>query len=69
LQSAAVASSSSLKSADSLALGLARQFEFEPSPIADANVRSASAPTIGRLVFTWQVIPPTNAPATTASVP
>jgi TonB family protein len=65
---AAVANSSGSKAADANAVELARQFEFAPSPIRDAGVRATTAPTIGLLVFTWQVVPPTNTGPATVSL-
>lgn len=46
--------------ADARALELARQFQFRPLPLRNVRERELAPPTIGRLVFAWQVVPPTN---------
>lgn len=63
VQTAAIASPSGSRPADVQAVEYARQFEFEPLPIGDARAREQAAPTLGRLIFTWQVVLPTNAAA------
>lgn len=60
VESASLAIGSGLKGADEQALQLARRFEFQPLPIRDAEARGVAAPTVGRLVFTWQVLNSTN---------
>jgi hypothetical protein len=67
VESAALVRDPGSKLAESNALALARSFEFAPLPIRDARIRAASPPTLGRLVFTWRVVPPTNAPAAPAA--
>lgn len=53
---------------DEVALELARQFEFQPLALRDARARETATPTPGRLVFTWQLLPPTNTlPAASAA--
>lgn len=46
--------------ADARALELARQFQFRPLPLRNVRDREMAPPTIGRLVFAWQVVPATN---------
>jgi TonB family protein len=69
VQSAAVIGASGSEAADDNAIEAARGFEFDPLPIRDARARELAAPTIGRLVFTWHIVLPTNAVATAASLP
>jgi len=69
VESAAVAKESGLKSADDRALQLARAFTFEPLAARDASAREMAPPTFGRLVFTWNTVPPTNPVPATASLP
>jgi hypothetical protein len=67
VESVSVAAESGLKDADDQALKFARLFEFEPVAIRNARTRQMAAPTIGRLVFLWSVMAPTNAiPAVSA---
>ena len=61
VETASVAGESGSRSADAQAIQLARRFEFEPLPIREARARQMASPTIGRLVFTWNIVPPTNA--------
>ena len=69
VETVAVISPSGSKSADAKAVELTREFEFAPFSIREAHLRATAAPTIGRFVFTWQVLPPTNTTPVTASVP
>ena len=57
------------KLAESNALALARSFEFSPLPIRDARARAIAPLTIGRIYFTWRVVPPTNAITTAGGPP
>lgn len=67
VETASVAGESGLKAADDQAVEAARLFEFEPLAIRNARERELAPPTVGRLVFTWNVIAPTNAAPATAS--
>lgn len=67
VESAALVREAGSKPAESNALALARSFEFSPLPIRDARVRAAAPPAIGRLVFTWRLVPPTHAAAAPVS--
>jgi len=67
VETASLAGESGLNTADARAVTLARRVEFEPAPIRDARVRTTAPPTIGRLIFTWHVVSPTNAAPATAS--
>src|ERR1051325_2819195 len=69
VETASIASSSELKMADDRAVELARAIEFEPLPIREARIRVSTPPTLGRIIFIWQVTPLTNANPATASVP
>jgi TonB family protein len=69
VRSAAVIGTSGSEAADDDAIDAAREFEFEPLPIRDARARELAPPTMGRLVFTWHIVLPTNATATTAGLP
>jgi TonB family protein len=67
VESASLSGERGLKQADEQALQLARRFEFQPLPIRDVKARGAAAPTIGRLIFIWQVLNSTNNGPATAS--
>jgi hypothetical protein len=69
VESAALVREPGSKLAESNALALARSFEFSPLPIRAARSRAAAPPTIGRLVFNWRVVPPTNEPPVAAGPP
>lgn len=69
IESLSVSSSSSSPEADERALELARHFDFQPVALRDARAREAAPPTLGRIVFTWQLLPPTNAVATAIAPP
>jgi TonB family protein len=60
VESASLMRESGAPAADERAVELAHSFVFQPAPIPDARAREAAPPTIGRIVFTWQVLPPTN---------
>ena len=60
VESASVAVESGLKLADTNAVELARQFEFAPLALRGARARVAATPTLGQIIFTWQVVRPTN---------
>jgi len=51
------------KEADDDALAVARSAQFEPVPRNSRGPGLAPALTWGTLVFEWQTLPPTNAPA------
>lgn len=60
VETAALSGESGSPAADARALELARQFQFRPLPLRNVREREMAPPTIGRLVFAWQVVPPTN---------
>jgi TonB family protein len=68
VESASIAKDSGSKWADDSALRLARAFSFEPAAVPVARARDNSPPVFGRLVFTWNTVPPTNAGPSTANV-
>jgi len=55
------------KLAEAKALELAKSFEFQPWSTREKGAAAPGMTTMGRLVFTWQVV--TNAPAATAGPP
>lgn len=61
VESLSVAGASGSTEADERALALARLFEFQPLALRDARARETAPPTLGRIVFNWQLLPPTNA--------
>lgn len=67
VESASLVAPSGSAAADVLAVELARAFAFKPLANRNARERESAPPTIGRIVFKWQVVPPTNATAATAS--
>ena len=69
VETASLVGESGSKQADERAVELARRFAFEPAAIRNARAREASAPTLGRLVFTWHVTLPAPASSTAASTP
>ncbi len=60
VESAWLSNPSGLAAADDRAVQLARLFQFEPAPMRQARAREAATPLLGRIAFTWQVLPPTN---------
>ena len=67
VETASVAEESGLNTVDARAVELARHIQFEPVPIPDARARAVAAPTLGRLIFTWHIVSPTNASPATSS--
>jgi hypothetical protein len=67
VESASITRDSGSKWADDHALRLSRAFSFDSAAIPDTRVRENSPPVFGRLVFTWNTVPPTNAGPSTAS--
>lgn len=63
VESLSIAGASDSPDADARALELARRFEFQPLALRDARAREAAPPTLGRIIFNWQLLPPTNATA------
>lgn len=60
VESASVSGMSGSPEADERALELARRLEFQPLALRDAHARESASPTLGRVIFTWQLLPPTN---------
>ena len=61
VESLSVAGTSESPEADGRALELARRFEFAPLKLRESRARENAPPTLGRVVFRWQLLPPTNA--------
>lgn len=66
-ESLSVSGASGSVEADERALELARRFDFQPLALRDVRARETAPPTLGRIVFHWQLLPPTN--ALTAAAP
>jgi hypothetical protein len=67
VEAASIAGESGSKAADAEALMVARQLMFALAPVRDARARQMSPPAIGSVVFTWNIVPTTNAPATASA--
>lgn len=69
VESLSVSGASGSIEADERALDLARHFDFQPLALRDARARETAPPTLGRIVFHWQLSPPTNTVAATSLAP
>lgn len=67
VETASLAAECGLSTADARAVELARRVQFGPASIREARARAAASPAVGRLIFTWHVVSPTNAGPATAS--
>jgi TonB family protein len=63
IASTSVARGSGAKWADDQALQLARSFLFDPVPAQKRSAKEPVSITFGQLMFAWNTVPPTNAPA------
>jgi hypothetical protein len=69
VESASVSGASGLLEADERALELALQFEFQPLAFREVRARETASPTLGRVIFTWQLLPPTNGVSSASAPP
>jgi TonB family protein len=69
VESVSISGTSGSPEADEQALELARRFEFQPLALREAQAREAAAPTLGRVTFTWQLLPPTNGHSNASAPP
>jgi hypothetical protein len=67
VETASLAEECGLNTADARAVELARRVQFEPAAAREARARAAASPILGRLIFTWHIVLPTNAGPATAS--
>ncbi len=65
VETASIAGSSGLKTADDQAVTVARLFEFQPAAIRNVQEREKAVPIAGQLVFTWQIVTDSATAATT----
>jgi TonB family protein len=69
VESASVSGPSGSPQADERALELALQFEFQPLALREVRARETASPTLGRVIFTWQLLPPTNGVSSASTLP
>ena len=69
VESLSVSGASGSVEADERALDLARGFDFQPLALSEARARETAPPTLGRIVFHWQLLPPTNAVSSASATP
>jgi TonB family protein len=65
VETASIAGSSGLRTADEQAVKAARRFEFQPVAIRHVRDRESAAPVSGQLIFIWQVVAESGTAATT----